>query len=364
MNIMRNGMKTMKSPSTLLRALLLLALAATAMSRAAAQDRDRHELTTTQKLMLEEAGSAAIDFWNPRLNDYKRSIDRILTPGDLEKLNAMRVKWSIAIATLSRKIAEANRGEGRVDVEIDEEVFEEKEEVMEMTMEEGLELLQIAQLWMGATAMAKKYREELVDLGATVRGDVGVFTEEISVTLDRIADAHADALAKEEGGAEILAHRDEMLGKLRDAGASITATPEKFTKLYTMTAEPLILLFNGGDLRELLPLIGKQTSNAEVSTLGAFLPASAVLQQNYPNPAEGKTTIPYTLSEASAATTLRLYDADGKLTAETDLGAKPAGAHTHDLDLGGLAPGTYLYQLSIETANGQMLFSKVMQVVR
>src|SRR5690606_16576064 len=97
---------------------------------------------------------------------------------------------------------------------------------------------------------------------------------------------------------------------------------------------------------------------------GITLEANSTLKQSYPNPAAGRATIDFTLQETSPATTLRLFDATGSEVRRIDLGSVGAGDHSAQLDVADLQTGTYLYHLTIQTSDGEQVFSKKMQVVR
>ena len=81
--------------------------------------------------------------------------------------------------------------------------------------------------------------------------------------------------------------------------------------------------------------------------------------QNLPNPADGTTTIPYELKEASTLT-FEVHDMSGKLVATQAVGKRPAGTHRLKFDASILNEGLYLYSL---TTNGTRL-TKRMTVIR
>ena len=81
--------------------------------------------------------------------------------------------------------------------------------------------------------------------------------------------------------------------------------------------------------------------------------------QNLPNPADGTTTIPYDLKEASTLT-FEVHDMSGKLVATQAVGKRPAGTHRLKFDASILNEGLYLYSL---TTNGTRL-TKRMTVIR
>ena len=79
------------------------------------------------------------------------------------------------------------------------------------------------------------------------------------------------------------------------------------------------------------------------------------LGQNYPNPANGNTVIPYELSAASVAI-FQLFDLSGKLLERRALGNKPAGVHRLEVDTRTLPEGVYYYTLQ---ANGNQLAKRM-----
>ncbi len=66
---------------------------------------------------------------------------------------------------------------------------------------------------------------------------------------------------------------------------------------------------------------------------------------NYPNPSSA-TTIEYVLAER-ARVGLEVYDVQGRLVRETDLGIQPAGTRQIDFDARDLGQGIYLYRVKI-----------------
>lgn len=81
-----------------------------------------------------------------------------------------------------------------------------------------------------------------------------------------------------------------------------------------------------------------------VDDLSAALPLSFRLHQNHPNPFNPTTRITFTL-EASAYTTLRVYDILGREVATLLAGIRSAGPGVVEFDASRLPSGVYLYQL-------------------
>lgn len=102
----------------------------------------------------------------------------------------------------------------------------------------------------------------------------------------------------------------------------------------------------------LFPIV--ELANATAGEEGpALVSMGLTLRAAYPNPARGVATVAFELA-APADVRVDLYDVAGRLVRGADLGARAAGAHTHALDLEGLAAGTYVYTVS---AGPSRLFS-------
>lgn len=74
------------------------------------------------------------------------------------------------------------------------------------------------------------------------------------------------------------------------------------------------------------------------------------LGQNFPNPSNGTTTIPYSLEE-SASVSIALFDLSGKRVTFSNEGNQAAGAHRVHLDTTNLPEGVYFYTLSANGTN-------------
>ncbi|MDE2731463.1 MAG: DUF5123 domain-containing protein [Bacteroidota bacterium] len=72
-----------------------------------------------------------------------------------------------------------------------------------------------------------------------------------------------------------------------------------------------------------------------------------VLGQNYPNPFQVQTTIPFRL-ERQGYVTLEVYDLLGRRISRVKEGFESAGAHTVTLSMDQQAPGTYFYRLRVD----------------
>jgi len=72
--------------------------------------------------------------------------------------------------------------------------------------------------------------------------------------------------------------------------------------------------------------------------------AGLELGQNFPNPFDEGTDIPFTISRAENVN-LALYDMQGRMVRVLINGSRDAGHHTVHLDAGTLAKGIYFYKL-------------------
>lgn len=314
-----------------------------------------NDATPVQKQFVDEFGATLFDYWNPRLNEYKRTIDRMLSPTDLEELNALRVRWSILIADVSTDM------KARADVSSHDEESDVK---MKFGSDDEGKFTEIFEIWSRTMALAQGYRSGLDNLSETVLDDAADFGDKVNAFVNDFTDANRAALSGDEKGAELLSHRQNLIEGVGKFKTTLRERRGSVTEVYGFVVEPIVLLFNGGDMRDMLPLTLGNTSGINTQAVAGLLPVGAVLQQNVPNPAATRTRIDFTLPEASSATTLRIYSADGTMVRSVDLGALPAGARSHELEVSDLANGSYLYHLTVTTTSGEMVYSKVMQVVR
>ena len=314
------------------------------------------DATPVQRQLIDEAGSQFIDYWNPRLNEYKRTIDRTLSPNDLEKLNAMRVRWGILMDRMARQMEQQSQ------VEMADK--DDAEMTFDIGEENGEDLMEVMEIWMGTMALGSRYRSGLDNLSEMVVEDIGGFTTVMATFVDDYTELHRSELQGDEKGKELLSNRNEISDKIRKVGAKFSMENKGFAEVYSIAVEPLIMLYNGGSLGDLLPFISNQTSGADLDVVAGLLPQGGVLKQNYPNPASAKTTIPFTLAVPSTTTTLRVYASNGDLVETVELGAFEQGEHSYEIDVSSYAAGSYLYHLTVNTDEEEIIYSKVMQVVR
>ncbi len=84
------------------------------------------------------------------------------------------------------------------------------------------------------------------------------------------------------------------------------------------------------------------------------------LEQTYPNPARGATTVPFAL-DAAGPVRLEVYDVLGRIVLTPLTGdVMDAGAHTVQIDASALAPGRYVYRLAM----GEKVLQRTLTVVR
>lgn len=309
-----------------------------------------------QKQFVDELGTTLFDYWNPRLNEYKRTVDRLLSPADLEELNQLRVRWSILMADVSAEMKYRRELAGT-----------DKKEKIEMSIsEEGddAKFMELFEIWSRTTALATGYRSGLDNLSDVVLDDAAMFGDEVETFVNDFSAENRAALARDEKGTELLAHKDDLNRGIGKFKTTLRERKGDIGEVYGFVIEPIVLLFNGGDLRDMLPLQLGRTAGIDAGAVAGLLPVGAVLQQNVPNPAASSTRIGFTLAERSSTTTLRLYSADGALVKSADLGSLAPGEHAHELNVADLAGGSYLYHLTVTTPAGEMVYSKVMQVVR
>lgn len=308
-------------------------------------DREQEPPPVIQQMQV-ELGMAVSDYWTVRLNDYKVRIDQALAPKDLAELNRLRVRFTV----LAMEWLGSEKGA--------------KE--MQSRAERKQALGQLIDIYKAAKEMSARYRPELDGLATTVVGDFGEFLPEINRHADDFIASRRDEIDR--------AGRSRMLAEARskaDEVAVMLRSEQGRTAvrmLYTMTLEPIVMLYDGTDLKTFWQQVEQVSSGGIKLPSGAIagytLPAGSLLKPNMPNPASSVTTIAYTLPEPSEETMLRVYDAHGALVATYDEGAKGSGDHAVQIDVSGVIPGTYLYHLTVRTPGGSRVYSRTMQVVR
>ena len=102
---------------------------------------------------------------------------------------------------------------------------------------------------------------------------------------------------------------------------------------------------NRESARRLVLLVGKEAF-VERET-AKVLPDDVILQQNYPNPVSGRTTIEFTLPREQSLQ-LEVYDILGRRVRVLASGSHDAGFHQVEFSGGRLASGVYFYRLRTE----------------
>lgn len=105
-------------------------------------------------------------------------------------------------------------------------------------------------------------------------------------------------------------------------------------------------------------LVLYKVTSTNVGISESQLVEGATLGQNVPNPANGTTTIRYTL-EASADIQLDIFDVSGKLVMSLDRAQRSAGSHQVEFDTTNLQEGVYFYTLSV---NGSKISRRMLVV--
>jgi hypothetical protein len=123
----------------------------------------------------------------------------------------------------------------------------------------------------------------------------------------------------------------------------------------------LLTLLNRNNNIKSVYLIGASGGLSTVDDLSG--PALVKLQQSWPNPVNGSSTIRFELEQPSRAR-LRIFDAAGRLVRELADEMVTAGSHTRvwdgrDDQGRDVASGIYFYELDVE---GRRLSSKLVQV--
>ncbi|MFT3884988.1 MAG: T9SS type A sorting domain-containing protein [Flavobacteriales bacterium] len=123
----------------------------------------------------------------------------------------------------------------------------------------------------------------------------------------------------------------------------VSPSQDPTAKWYFITSTPMV----------------RMNFNATVGIAENDVHNGAGLGQNFPNPANSTTLIPYSL-ETSAKVSLDVYDMTGKLVKSVTEGQRAAGTYRIQLDTQDLKAGVYAYTLTA----GQARITKRMTVVR
>jgi protocatechuate 3,4-dioxygenase beta subunit len=159
------------------------------------------------------------------------------------------------------------------------------------------------------------------------------------------------------------------------------------SSLYTKGADPMTFaqdnIFSDGYTYQIASLTPNTTTGgydayievaiagSGVATgLGALEPETGgqfKLKQNFPNPFEGETTIPFRLTNSSEVK-IELFDLAGRKVAETPTKTYGAGDNTISLGNGSsgivLSQSNYIYQISVTNSNGTYRQCKMMTAAK
>jgi hypothetical protein len=104
------------------------------------------------------------------------------------------------------------------------------------------------------------------------------------------------------------------------------------------------------------------TMNLSMPIVPPVIATSGPLQlhANYPNPFNPSTSVSFTIEE-QADVELRIFNISGRQILEKDLGMKPAGLHTEEVNLEGFTSGTYIYEIKL---NGNWRQQSTMMLVK
>lgn len=287
-------------------------------------------------------GGAAVEYWPSRLNIYKSAIDRIVSADDLAALDRLRVRWSILLAEqeeMRARMAERSGVDGAAG-SVD----------LQAGITRGNEIITIMEQ---AEQIARRYPGGMQEVATSVIDDVQMFVAQLPGQIEqRLKESGAD-----------MSHPDVLAGRETIEKAAGTIATDRgrggIQMVYEMAFEPIVLLYNGSDLGQMIAQAGQS-----VGIDGALIPGSTLLGQNFPNPASTTTTIDYTLQESSPGAAIRIYNAAGTLVTTLELGSLTAGRHSRVIDVSRLPSGSYLYQLVIAGERGEQVIAKVMKIVR
>jgi photosystem II stability/assembly factor-like uncharacterized protein len=102
---------------------------------------------------------------------------------------------------------------------------------------------------------------------------------------------------------------------------------------------------------------GDTTYFTGIKQVPNYIPAKFTLGQNFPNPFNPTTSIPFELREASYVT-FKVYDVRGVLVKELVNGGWSASKYVSEFDGSGLSSGVYFYKLDITGNNSKERFTQ------
>lgn len=199
--------------------------------------------------------------------------------------------------------------------------------------------------------MARNYQSNLESLKETVIDDYRRFLTLFIERIKAFKQKHSAELPTDPMSRAMFSYFDnEGIGQM--------FSDRRFIEMsYYQSLESEILLYNGGSIERLLSPIGGNISEESMKEASA-------LKSITPNPASITASVAYNLREPASQLTIRLVDGRGEVAFESIKGAQPAGDGTSTIDLSGLSNGSYLCTLTIQSAKGEQVFSRVISVVR
>jgi hypothetical protein len=407
-----------------LAVVLLGAIMAAAPRTATAQDLGEFdEMDQALGGALGEFVQWSVNYWIPKLNDYRTRIDASLPTAEVNELNLHRTQWAILMEQMAderRQVRDQMRQqreeweaqqkeeaarmdestEATIDVAVAVEAPIAVPEYDTTAAEDfvAMEEIEVADAYeyddenveaeyhfddacggeyeepYSVHADMESHRDATEELAmrnltrlewmpAEVKDDLREYIVGAVKFIDTYITEHRGELMASELGMELVSGWEkevrpeiqEGLAEKFDKEFDVTDTEDFFDEVGTF-----LLLYNGGDLSS---LIGMALPQAEPMAKTA-LSEHTMLSQNTPNPASGSTTINYTLAESSSRTVLQLFDSRGEVVKTLDQGSRQPGSHSVNVDLSTLPAGNYLYRLSIQTAAGEQIESRVLQVIR
>ncbi len=119
--------------------------------------------------------------------------------------------------------------------------------------------------------------------------------------------------------------------------------------------------FNGYSYVKQLTAAAPSANFPNAGGLGIGAPQGFILDQSFPNPARGASTIRFQTATDARDVTLAVYDVRGRLVQTLASGPMAAGEHEARWNAAGVAAGTYVYRLTVD---GAMVAARRATVVR
>ena len=295
----------------------------------------------------------AVDYWTPKLQEYKRYIDSTLSADDLNTLTTLRVRWALfSEAERMGKRRESGASKGvdgmeSVGLEDDEEILA----TLKPKETHFYELPLIKEVF----SISDRYRPMYNVVGKRIFSDMLLFTEGLAPIRDKYVAAHLSEIYSLGADSTVdwfyLAGYNDPKRRVEDVGLIMAYAGEEIFAL--------VALYNGGTLAALL---GYEALTFETGD-GASGKLTRLLQNN-PNPASTNIVVSFCLVEPSNSTKLRVYDSTGSIIADVNLGAVSSGDHEVSLNVTSFPAGNYVYHLTVQSSMGEEVYSKVMYVVR